>query len=346
MRTNVGIILALSFTCGAFAEDKLYWSDFSNIRRANLDGSSIEDIINGSFGYGRFEIDRINEKIYWSSDAHNRIGRANLDGSGVEELVAEGAIRLSGIALDIDRSRIYWCDDAANKIQGATLRGSELVDVVDIVFAGLNEPRDIAIDARRGKLYWLSLGDHRLRRCNLDGTEVEDLAEAGLEHPSGLELDLIGRKIYWIDYANSPDSGTIHRSNLDGSQLELLVAGLNYPSGLALDLTRRQMFWGLQPARRVQRAELTGENIRDIFSTGSWRPFRFAIDACPAGLGDLNCDGAIDAFDIEPFLMALFDPDAYAAAFPECDLHLGDLNGDGAVDACDIEPFIDLLFGP
>ena len=62
-------------------------------------------------------------------------------------------------------------------------------------------------------------------------------------------------------------------------------------------------------------------------------------------IGDLNCDGVVNAFDIEAFLVALFDPDNYAAQFPDCDINNADLNGDGSIDAFDIEPFLDLLFG-
>lgn len=61
-------------------------------------------------------------------------------------------------------------------------------------------------------------------------------------------------------------------------------------------------------------------------------------------LGDVNCDGEIDAFDIEPFLLALFDPEGYRQAHPTCDALLADIDQNGRVDAFDIEPFIDLLF--
>ena len=60
--------------------------------------------------------------------------------------------------------------------------------------------------------------------------------------------------------------------------------------------------------------------------------------------GDLNCDTAVDAFDIEPFILALFDPAGYEAGFPNCDRTLADLNLDGKVDAFDIEPFLNVLF--
>ena len=62
--------------------------------------------------------------------------------------------------------------------------------------------------------------------------------------------------------------------------------------------------------------------------------------------GDLNCDERFNAFDIEPFLVALIDPDDYRERFPNCDINLGDINGDGWVNAFDIQPFLDLLFGP
>ena len=67
-------------------------------------------------------------------------------------------------------------------------------------------------------------------------------------------------------------------------------------------------------------------------------------DVCFASIGDLNCDGDIDALDIEPFIIALFEPGQYASQYPECEVMLGDINGDDDVDALDIEPFLDLLF--
>ena len=61
--------------------------------------------------------------------------------------------------------------------------------------------------------------------------------------------------------------------------------------------------------------------------------------------GDLNCDGIVDAFDIEGFLLAIFDPGRFDQSDPpDCDLTLADINHDGAVNAFDIEPFIELLF--
>ena len=62
--------------------------------------------------------------------------------------------------------------------------------------------------------------------------------------------------------------------------------------------------------------------------------------------GDLNCDCIVNAFDIEPFILALFDPKGYKTAYPNCDVTLADVNADGTINAFDIEPFIELLFNP
>jgi len=61
--------------------------------------------------------------------------------------------------------------------------------------------------------------------------------------------------------------------------------------------------------------------------------------------GDLNCDGAADGFDIQPFVLALTDPDAYELAYPDCNIMNADCNGDGAVDGFDIQPFVAILTG-
>jgi hypothetical protein len=65
----------------------------------------------------------------------------------------------------------------------------------------------------------------------------------------------------------------------------------------------------------------------------------------PWTAGDLNCDGLINAFDIDPFVLALTDPAAYGLAYPNCDFLLADTDGDGLVNACDIDPFVILLTG-
>jgi hypothetical protein len=60
--------------------------------------------------------------------------------------------------------------------------------------------------------------------------------------------------------------------------------------------------------------------------------------------GDMNCDGAVNAFDIDPFVVALTDPVLYESTY-ECELLNGDTNCDGSVNTFDIDPFVLCLTG-
>jgi hypothetical protein len=62
--------------------------------------------------------------------------------------------------------------------------------------------------------------------------------------------------------------------------------------------------------------------------------------------GDLNCDGVVNPFDIDAFILALTDPAGYAADYPDCFLLNADADNDGVVNPFDIDPFIGLLTGP
>jgi hypothetical protein len=59
--------------------------------------------------------------------------------------------------------------------------------------------------------------------------------------------------------------------------------------------------------------------------------------------GDLDCDGAVDFRDINPFVAALTSAGAYAQQYPDCDVLLADIDHDGRVSFADINPFVALL---
>ncbi len=75
-----------------------------------------------------------------------------------------------------------------------------------------------------------------------------------------------------------------------------------------------------------------------------------ACDPCPDVpgtecdvLGDMNCDGVLDMDDVSAMVLALLDPDAYAAEYPDCDIANGDMTDDGSVDGLDVQGVVDLL---
>lgn len=61
--------------------------------------------------------------------------------------------------------------------------------------------------------------------------------------------------------------------------------------------------------------------------------------------GDVNCDDAINNFDVDAFVLAVTDPQSYAQQYPDCPPLLADVNYDGAVNNFDIGVFVELLNG-
>ena len=63
-------------------------------------------------------------------------------------------------------------------------------------------------------------------------------------------------------------------------------------------------------------------------------------------LGDANCDGVLNALDIDPFVLGLSSGQAAWEASFTCDFFTAcDINNDGLVNALDIDPFVGLLTG-
>jgi hypothetical protein len=61
------------------------------------------------------------------------------------------------------------------------------------------------------------------------------------------------------------------------------------------------------------------------------------------GRGDMDCSGAVDFDDIDPFVLALVSREEYEAQYPDCDYFNADVNEDQSVDFGDLDPFVECL---
>ena len=253
--------------------NRLYWTDAEadRIRRAHLDGSEVEDVVDSGLVNPRgLAVDSAAGKLYWTDYGSDRIQRANLDGSEVEDLVTAGLQIPLALALDEAAGKLYWTDNGTDRIQRSNLDGTEIEDLV----TGLRTPLGLALDPAGGKLYWTDSGADRIQRAELDGSEIEDLVTEGLQIPRGLALDTAAGKLYWAD------SGTdrIQRANLDGTEIEdLVTTGLGTPRGLALDVSAGKLYWADSSTDKIQRANLDGSDIEDLVTEGLLSPRGLAL---------------------------------------------------------------------
>ncbi len=95
-----------------------------------------------------------------------------------------------------------------------------------------------------------------------------------------------------------------------------------------------------------QELDLAGHlRVWDGNGQGARRIDMGALEFAAPEPGDLNCDGLVNFGDINPFVLALSDPAAYAQQFPDCSIAVADINRDGRVDFGDINPLVELLSG-
>ncbi|MEM7048274.1 MAG: hypothetical protein AAF604_01385 [Acidobacteriota bacterium] len=121
----------------------LYWTEgisggsspTAAIRRADLDGSNLTDILTGQSGGIRgLDLDVAGGKLYWTDRANETISRADLDGSN-PEIILSSLDQPHDLAIDAGNGWIYWTegvgsdDDPNGKIRRADLDGSNPQDV-------------------------------------------------------------------------------------------------------------------------------------------------------------------------------------------------------------------------
>jgi hypothetical protein len=84
----------------------------------------------------------------------------------------------------------------------------------------------------------------------------------------------------------------------------------------------------------------------DFTTAGSVACNKIARWGCPYVVGDLNCDGAVNFGDINPFVLYLSNFSGWQATYLDCRPEVGDINGDGIYPSFgDINPFVALLSG-
>ncbi len=106
------------------------------------------------------------------------------------------------------------------------------------------------------------------------------------------------------------------------------------PAGDTADLT-------IPPTLEGQTTRVWGWDPPNVVLTGTLGTASVTVLAILRG--DMNCDGLVNGFDIDPFVLALTDPAGYQAAFPTCNIRNGDINSDLLVNAFDIDLFVECI---
>jgi hypothetical protein len=142
-----------------------------------------------------------------------------------------------------------------------------------------------------------------------------------MNHVQGIRIRGIGLTIVTLFLASlgAADEYSVPWGTVDGGGAMFTAGGVYGVSGTA----------GQQDA-----GVLSGGDYEVI--GGFWAIRAYVV-------GDLNCDGAVDFGDINPFVLRLSNPGQYQSEYPGCPDENADIDEDGVVGFGDINPFVALL---
>ena len=196
--------------------------DGGSIRRANLDGSGDQKLVDLTEGRSGFEIDTVGRKLYWS-DVVDRdsyvygIHRSELDGTGQETVVGNLNGAAEGVAIDLVEKKLYW--KRHDGVYRADLDGSGTVRVTRIVDQWWEQ---ITVDGSTGKIYTLGQSEsegYAIGQTNLDGSGARVIVD---------ELNYVGQFVLGVSPA-PPASGSDVRGQQASGRNVVRPIGGTYP---------------------------------------------------------------------------------------------------------------------
>ena len=139
--------------------------------------------------------------------------------------------------------------------------------------------------SKSGRLFFLDLGAGRVLSAKPDGSDLRVLVEEGRKLPDGLVVDAAAGHLYWTNMGSPKENdGSIYRSNLDGTDMTVIVPpGRTFtPKQLQLQKKTGKIYWSDREGMRVMRANLDGSAIETLIdaSDGDPRPGRDATKWC------------------------------------------------------------------
>ena len=219
---------------------KIYWTtSWGNdrmIRRTNLNGSDVEDVVTGLEDVDSIALDLTNYKIYWTDSDAEKIQRANLDGSNVETLATSND-RLaspSGIALDVAGGKMYWTDPGSDEIRRANLDGS---NIENLITRGLERVEILKLGIPQSQIFRpIQLSPNALENQSFEVDENVDMAmpvahggtptytyTLSPDLPSGLQFDAVNRSITGTPTAAMPSTTFTYTATDDASTAAALT---------------------------------------------------------------------------------------------------------------------------
>lgn len=222
---------------------KIYWYNATDkkIQRANLDGTTVQDIVTGfqqmppslTTEVGGLAIDAVGRRLYWTevvweapSTVNSRVRKSKLNGTSRKTIISSAG-RFGDIAFESLQQKIYWNEagmassNLNGRIRRANKNGSAVEELYVVPPSYIQGPGPIfsllqgstlgiALEASIGKMYWIDndpTDGISLKRANFDGSGVEIVRDDFAYSPA--DVALLGSSIDFCGQAEDYDGDKI-----------------------------------------------------------------------------------------------------------------------------------------
>ena len=188
--------ISLLFHLGTIVPYVFYTNKYY-VRAIDLDEQTELMIARDFIELSSIAYDWKDRKLYVGDTFGSKIYRMNLNGTQSTAIIEGNSVRfLRALAFDWIGRKLY------RLMSTPEIRVSELDGRNDIVLLNsryLAQPNYLAIDSLEGYLFYSDWGQAHIGRINLDGSNFMKIIGTDTAGPLGLTVDIITKRIFWID---------------------------------------------------------------------------------------------------------------------------------------------------
>ncbi|XP_039278794.1 low-density lipoprotein receptor-related protein 6 [Nilaparvata lugens] len=170
-------------------------------------------------------------------------------------------------------------------------------DPVTIVTA-VKDAIALDFDVNNKMVYWTDNKLKTISRAFINGSQIKNIIEFGLDSPEGLAVDWVAHNLYWTDKSNR----RIEVARLDGSSRKVLLwSNILEPHSIALDPSEGYMYWtDWGNVGTIERAAMDG-SLRTVVIARAGHASSLTLDYGQRRLywTQLQGAGAIEGADLD-----------------------------------------------
>ncbi|XP_030562387.1 low-density lipoprotein receptor-like isoform X2 [Drosophila novamexicana] len=232
-----------------------------DIRKIALDHMEMTSIVNNTKSATALDFVFRTGMIFWSDVTTQSIYKAPIDeGNEKTVVLKQSSVTSDGLAVDWIYNHVYYTDTHKCTIELTNFDGNMgkvlIEDALDI-------PRSIALDPIEGWMYWSDWGaSPRIERAGMDGSHRTTIINYDVKWPNGITLDLVRKRIYWVD----GKLNVISSANYDGSQRRQILYSTEYlRHPFSISTFEDYIYWTDWDKQTVFKAnKFTGEGVEPI----------------------------------------------------------------------------------